>query len=73
MRGARLPQRLGIARASLAEPEVVADHHVAHAEALHQHARDERLGRQPRQGGVEAHHHRHNIKAQRLQQGQLAG
>ena len=43
---ARPPQRLGIAGAAFAEAEIVADHHVAHAEPLHQHALDERLGRQ---------------------------
>jgi hypothetical protein len=66
------PQRLRIARAALAEAEIVADHHVGHAERPHQHPVDEVVGRQPRQGGVEAHHHRH-VQPQPFQQRQLAG
>ena len=61
----------GSPRTALAEAEVVADHHMAHAQPLHQHAVDEGLRRQPGQGGVEAHHHRH-IEPERLQQRQLA-
>ena len=51
--GAERSQALGIARPLVAEPEIEADHHVAHAEAARQHVMHELLGRLAHQVFVE--------------------
>ena len=65
-----LAQHLDIAAAARAEGEVVAAHDMARAQALQQHVIDEGLGRQRREGRVEALR-QHGLHAVLLQQPQL--
>jgi hypothetical protein len=53
---AGLGQHGRVAAAILAEAEIVADHHMGDAEAVHQHVRDEDIRRAPDHVGIEGQH-----------------